>query len=347
MRSAGFVATAAIALGSLALIGPVAVRWQIPAQCLEHQETRPLDDALTSYFGVDGLDNALCIIGHFFQQSQALPSEPIADIINALLVNCVAAMALFMGIESTRQGPRGPVAWPVVIGTAYQWGGIFFAASVLWLPAFFAAYPEPLATTRAIPLRDTTLGSGALLWFIGLGTFAFAVVFHAMHYAHGSVFAHAFIVFQFWPSLFPLLYPAVRWLAPHPKVVAEAAAASTTASFLYRAFAAALTLQHWTSLAIVLAHSDAMDLVHGLANFVCTYPPDANLIPSWFLVVDGVSVFATMTLLVVAEARNGARTFAHLVLASIVLGAGAAFSLLCATREDAIRSTHFGKSKQQ
>ena len=218
---------------------------------------------------------------------------------------------------------------------------------MLWLPSFFAAYPEPLATSRALPLRDTTLGSRALVWFIGLGTFAFAVVFHGMHFAHGSLFAHAFIVFQFWPSLFPLLYPAVRWLAPHPTSIAEAAAASTTASFLYRTFAAALTLQHWGSLAIILAHSDAKDLVHGLTNFVCTYPPDANLIPSWFLVVDGVSVFASMTLVVVAEARNGARTFAHWVLASFLLGPGAAFSLLCATREDAIRSTHFGKIKQQ
>ncbi|KDO32189.1 hypothetical protein SPRG_03406 [Saprolegnia parasitica CBS 223.65] len=337
------VATAAIALGTVALIGPVVVRWQPPAQCLQ---THASDDALASYFGVDGLDNALCIIGHFFQQSQALPSEPVADIVSALLVNCVAAMVLFMGFESTRHGARGPVAWPAFIGTAYQWGGIFFAASVLWLPSFFASYPEPLATTRALPLGDTTLASRALLWFIGLGTCAFAVVFHGMHFAHGPLFAHAFIVFQFWPSLFPLLYPAVRWWSPHPTSVAEAAAASSTASFLYRAFAAALTLQHWGTLAIVLAHADAMDLVDGFASLVRTSPPDASLIPSWFLVVDGVSVFASMTLLVVAEARNGARTFAHLVLASFLLGPGAAFSLLCATREDAIRSTHFSKTKR-
>ncbi|KDO31783.1 hypothetical protein SPRG_03703 [Saprolegnia parasitica CBS 223.65] len=339
MRAVSWIGSAAIAIGTCALIGPALVAWKPPTRCAHVPYPLARADGAADDFvrtGIIGLDNIICTFTHFFHDSQAYSIAPHVEMINHLLSSALLGVALFMGLESTRQRARGPCAWPAFTATMYQLLGISVVFPMLWIPSFLYSYPQSLARcsrqSHSAPLRSEPS-------------------FFVMTHSTGLDFQRAFVIFQFWPSVFPLLWPVLRAVVPAPSTKASATTASSVASGLYRFFALALTLHHWGLLVAPLVHRGSVAPLIDLYDFLLSMPFAENeAIPLWFLLVDAVSLVASMALLVVTESTSAhgfsraALSLGLFMLTSIVLGPGAAFSLFCASREDGIRAVHWTTS---
>ncbi|EQC35046.1 hypothetical protein SDRG_07286 [Saprolegnia diclina VS20] len=358
MRAVGWIGSLAITLGTCALIGPALMAWKPPARCVHAPyPLAPADGADDGFVrtGIVGMDNFLCIFTHFFLDSQASPIPSRVEMTNHLLSSALLGVALFMGLESTRQRARGPCAWPALTATMYQLLGISVVLPMMWIPSFLYSYPQSLGKAVAVPLpvHELTLGASPLLVTIAFGTAAFGAIFFVMIHSTGLDFQRAFVIFQFWPSVFPLLLPLLRVLVSNPSTKASATTVSRVASGLYRLFALALTLHHWTFLVAPLVRRGSVAPLRDLSAFLLSMPLDANqAIPLWFLLVDAISLTTSMALLVVSESSSAhglgraARSLVLFMLATIALGPGAAFSLFCASREDGIRAEHWNAPKK-
>ncbi|OQR90759.1 hypothetical protein ACHHYP_05282 [Achlya hypogyna] len=350
MRSAGLVTSIGIAVGTGLLLGPLMLSWKPPTECgdifgADDLLLPPPAGATDLFFrtGIVGLDNGICALTHFFKDAQTRPSVPIAQLSSALLFSVFVAMGLFQALESTRRTARGFIAWPAITGTLSQIFGVSFVVPALWLPTFFYSYPTPLAKKPlvALPVADVSLGSVALVGLIGLGAVAFATIYLLMTVATDQVFQLAFVVFQFWPTFFPLLWPILRLVSPNPTTKPAAGVASVVASALYRFFALALALHYYTAIVAPLVRARSIDAVVASVHFLVAGPTTNSAMPQWFLLVDAVSLFTSQCLLVLSESSGRLATLVHFLVGSVVVGPGAALALFCATREDAIRSTHF------
>ncbi|OQR89309.1 hypothetical protein THRCLA_09800 [Thraustotheca clavata] len=303
---------------------------------------------------IEGFDNFVCTLTYFFKHCQGIPSEIIDRLTNSLIVSCVVGMYLFLSIESTRKIAKGFCAWPTITGTLFQIIGIGLIIPALWLPSFFYSYKQPLCNPRQrrMALDDGTLGSVVLLGIIAIGVLIVMSTFLALSVTQGYIFQVIFMVFQFFPSIYPLLWPLVRVVFPNPTLQPGTETSSIVASAIFRFVALVLTLHHYVAFVTpLLLIENKSEAIMTWIKFALEIPTNSDHIPQWFLLYDAFSVLLCLSIIVFYENAashtifHGVVTLLRFIIMTVIISPGAAFCLFCATREDAIRRIHFSKIK--
>ncbi|KAF0690458.1 Aste57867_18190 [Aphanomyces stellatus] len=350
----------AVAVGTAALLGPIFEIWKPPAQCRDLFGVQgmplPSPEGVADPFlrlGIPSIDNQVCGLTKFFEECRDYPTPLVALLTHALIFSPAISVGLFVSVEATRKLASGPASWASFISFLSQYLGISFAIPAVWFPAFLYSYATPLSLPKSSKHAptDVSLGSPLLLGFIGAMSALQASVFLYLGFARGPHYGTFFFVFQFLPIVVPWLWPLLQLVGRRPSSTEAASHASVAASQIYFTFAVFLALHHWIGfVAPLMTTPDATPqaILTTLLAFLREMPSTPQFLPTWFLLIDGLSLTLTSALVVASQQANVATAvlvFLGFFIQAIFLGSGATLMLFAGTREAAIRRVHFAAKK--
>ncbi|ETW08487.1 hypothetical protein H310_01057 [Aphanomyces invadans] len=354
MRFLGLSVGLLIGIGTLSLVSPVFTKWKPSLQCRDFVGVEgpplPSPDGAPDPFlrlGVPSLDNQVCVLTQFFKDCRDFPSPLVATIANALLFGTALSNTVFVGFEATRSDSRGAAASASLTAFLMQYIGISVIIPAVWFPSFLYSHATPLAHQAPVSRPAAiSIAQPRLLVFIALANVVVGAMLLYLGFApDSSSYSIAFFVFQFLPIASPWLWPLFR--STTPSSVKDAVTSSVTATQIYYAFAVLFSLHHWVGFVVPLIFTPDTTPLSNLATlwaFLKKLPQESRALPTWFLLLDGISLTATNALIVATEQQTFASTVTSLLLfaaQSVVVGPGAAFMLFCASREQAIRRVHY------
>ncbi|TFY73237.1 hypothetical protein EWM64_g10775 [Hericium alpestre] len=198
-----FPALSAIAfhflLGNLAKSGGAA---QVAKQC----PTEGSGPNALSYTGVPSIDGTLCILVSFFEAALHPDNLPL----NVEFATSMAALVPLPMIEASRQGRCIVLAFPVLIGIAYQLFGAG-AAFPIYCLLFILAGHHRLASPQA---KITRAHAEATLFALLIG---FVVLTGLMYALEDAVVTAIWQAFPLWMSVLQTCHLLVRRPSRHPE----------------------------------------------------------------------------------------------------------------------------------